>query len=170
MRIDKPRHQGAAGQIDGLCLRHFDRPVGNLLDAVAFDEDMVSLAAHLAGAVKQGPVGEDSPRHLYFSPCRRGRLTLCISTSCAQSTIDRVIGLALLARFAYRAKAKALPGGFDSPLRSDQFASYGEKSSPVIVLPQAILIIRSATRCPKNGTNNPVRNRPIRTGRRRPAP
>ena len=57
VRVDQPRPQDAARQIDHFGSRTLDRPVRDLADVPTLDEHMVVLAPFPAGAVEHRATG-----------------------------------------------------------------------------------------------------------------
>ena len=67
MRVDQPRHQRAAGEIDRRASPLADRPVGDFLDAIVLDEDVMFLAPLAARAVEDRAIGKDDRGHRAFT-------------------------------------------------------------------------------------------------------
>ena len=63
VRVDQPRHQDAARQIDRLGNRTLDRPVRYLADVPSLDEHMAVLAPFPAGAVEHRATGKSERGH-----------------------------------------------------------------------------------------------------------
>ena len=63
MRVDQPRHRGAAFEIDHLGGGALDRPVRDLADQPVLDEDVVVFAALRSGAVENRAIGKDGRGH-----------------------------------------------------------------------------------------------------------
>jgi hypothetical protein len=74
MRIDQPRHQGAAIEVDCLGRGARDRPVRYFPDVFPFDEDMVILAALSAGPVEHRGVGKNDCRHRVSPGCESRKI------------------------------------------------------------------------------------------------
>ena len=63
MRVDQPRHQGAAMEIDRLGRGAGDRPIRDFADPVALDQHVVILAALVASAVDHRAIGKNNRGH-----------------------------------------------------------------------------------------------------------
>src|SRR5260221_5560422 len=63
MRVDRPRNEDSAADIDHLRVRYVDRPVINLLDALAFHEHMGILAIADGGRVEQQAAAQKHTLH-----------------------------------------------------------------------------------------------------------
>ena len=67
VRVDQPRHQRAACELDRLGGGALDRPVGDFADMPALHQHMMVLAALVAGAVEHGAIGKNERGHYTLS-------------------------------------------------------------------------------------------------------
>src|SRR6476646_9125694 len=58
MRVDQPGHHRSTADIDDGGVRALDWPVGDLLEAIALDQDIDALAQFAAGGIEEIAVAE----------------------------------------------------------------------------------------------------------------
>src|SRR6266704_6460606 len=79
MRVDEAGHQGLALEIDRRGTGGFDRPLGDLSDGLALDDDIVTRQQHAGDRVEHRAILEMNERHR-FSPTTSWR---CRGRGCA---------------------------------------------------------------------------------------
>jgi len=61
--VDQPGHERAAAQVDAGGGGRLDRPIGNVLDALAFDQDLDPVHEFAAARIEEASAGKQEGGH-----------------------------------------------------------------------------------------------------------